>query len=320
MSFPKGNFLLKDAAIQFVNFDNILNQSKKAREGHLTGYIEIKYPDSLEYLFLRDGNAVTAAGKKDDKFEEYPLEEVIGKAKKAHQGIVNIYQIEEDLLSIIISLFKEKPLFANLMIENINLDSLFKKLKELNFRGFLALNKKGKYSFVKFRKGKPDLIYPIKKNKRKVNLEILIALLKNEKGMLLSAYKERKLKEQANPALIGLYIKFFNSLIKSFTDVVGHSFIRKTLIPAYENASMSKEILKNFRVADDLSISYKPFIGTDEEITIAFAIWIDQFTDGVFVVLGRKTDGIIYNSIKDYRFALKSAGFFEYSKLSRLDI
>lgn len=320
MIFPEGSIVLKDAPVQFVNFDNILNHAKKTRERHLVGYIEIIYPDSLEYLFFKDGETIGAACKKNEKLDEYPLKEVLEKAKNAHKGRVNIHRIDIELLSIIISLFKEEPLFSNKSAVNIDFKKLFNKFSELDFSGFLAMNKKGKFSFVKFRNGKPDLIYPLKKEKKKIDNETLKKLLKKEKEIVISAYRMKEQEQQASPALIDLYLKFFNSLIKSFVDVVGPSLVRRTLIPSYENAAETSTILENFEISEDLDITYKPFIATDEQITEAFALWIDQFSDAIFAVLGRKTDEIIHNSIKDYRFALKSAGFFEASKLKRLDL
>jgi hypothetical protein len=319
MVFPKGNLVLNNAPVQYVNFDNILNQAKKTREGRLMGYIEIRYPESNEYLFFKDGETISAGVFKENELNEHPLAQVLEKAKKAHQGVVNIYMIDEELLNIIMALFKEKPLFSNKKISNIDLNVLFNKLETLKFSGFLSLNKSNKYSFVKFKEGNPQIIYPLKKNKRKINKENLRSLLESE-DMLISAYKGKEMSEQVNPALIELFLKFFNSLIKSFFEVVGVSLVRKTLIPSYENACQNLEILKNFKIEDDLNIVYEPFIATDEEIIKAFATWIDQFSDAIFVVLGRKTDEIIHNSLKDYRFALKKSGFFKYSKLSRLDI
>jgi hypothetical protein len=319
MVFPKGNVILNNAPVNFVNFDNILSQAKKAREGRLMGYIEIKYPESSEYLFFKDGETISAGVCIENRLEEYPLEEVLNKAKKAHQGVVNIHMIDGDLLNIIIALFKEKPLFSDKKIGHVDLDVLFDKLDSLKFSGFLALNKSSMYSFVKFKNGTPEVIYPLKKNKRKIDKKTLFSLLESE-DMLISAYKGKDMKEQVNPALIELYLKFFNSLIGSFIDVVGISLVRKTLIPAYENACQSMEILKNFIIEDNLKITYEPFIATDEEITRAFSTWIDQFDDAIFVVLGRKTDEIIHSSLKDYRFALKKSGLFKYSKLSRLDV
>jgi hypothetical protein len=319
MVFPKGNVILSNAPVNFVNFDNILNQAKKAREGHLMGYIEVKYPESNEYLFFKDGETISAGVCIENRLEEHPLEEVLNKAKKAHQGTVNIHMIDGELLNIIIALFKEKPLFSDKKIEHVDLDVLFNKLETLKFSGFLALNKSHMYSFVKFKNGSPEIIYPLKKNKRKIDKKTLFSLLESE-DMLISAYKGKDMKEQVNPALIDLYLKFFNSLIGSFIDVVGISLVRKTLVPAYENAFHNMDILKNFIIEDNLKITYEPFIATDDEITKAFSTWIDQFDDAIFVVLGRKTDEIIHSALKDYRFALKKSGFFKYSKLSRLDV
>ena len=45
---------------------------------------------------------------------------VLDKVKKAHQGIVNIYMIDEELLNIIMALFKEEPLFSDKKIGEVD--------------------------------------------------------------------------------------------------------------------------------------------------------------------------------------------------------
>ncbi|MCK4420560.1 hypothetical protein KAW48_02090 [candidate division WOR-3 bacterium] len=320
MNLPKGKILLKDAAIQYVHFDKILNHAKKARDGHLTGYMEIDYPQNKEYLFFKEGTPISAAICSETSYVEHPIEGVIEKAKNAHKGTVGIYQIDNPLLDMILSTMKEKPIFSNKKIEDIDVESLLKKLEKLNFMGFFLLVKEGKFAFVRFQDGKPHSIYPTNKNKRKIDSTTLIEFLKKEDSMLISGFKSLTKEKQADPALVELYVKFLNSLTQSFAEVVGKSLVRKTFLPSYENAVHSSEVLKSFSVDDDLIIQYTPFIATSEDITKGFALWVDQFSDAIFVVLGRKTDEIIHDCIKDFRFALKSAGFFEHSKLSRLDI
>lgn len=320
MKFPKGKLILKDTPVQYVNFDNILNQAKKARDGHLTGYIEIKYPNDIEYLFLRDGQVMNAATSQGLKYNEKPIKEIIQKAKRARRGSVNIHNVDIELLDMILCMLKEKPMFSGKKIEEINPEELLEKLVDLDFTGFLILNKDDNTVFVKFDRGKPEIIYPLNKSKKKINSVALLNLLNKEKDMFITAYKGEKKKKQANPALIELYLKFINSLIDSFVEIVGPSLVRRTLIPSFKNASRSEKVLNNFEIDEDLNVKSTHFVATTEEITRGFALWIDQFSDAIFVVLGRKTDDIILQSIRDYRFALKKADFFEHSKLSRLQV
>ena len=321
MKFPKGKPVLENVKIHFVNFDNILNQAKKAREGRLNGYIQIIYPQEVDLLFFQNGNPINAGRFNRAGYSLVPIKDVVERAKKSEVGIVNIYDIPDELLFMMVVSLKETPLFANKPLKILDIDKLLERLKKVNFNGFLVLTKEYEYFYVKFEDGEPARIYVAGKGMSKINTDIFKKFL--EKGgsdFIISGYQGKTQIKQAEPALVSMYVKFINSLIQAFADAIGPSIVRKTLISSYEVAKNQFPLLGNFQISDDLNVLEGTVTVTAEEVTTAFATWVDKFVDAIFVVLGRGTDEIIYKCIKDYRFALKSAGFFEKSKLSRLSI
>ncbi|RKZ18890.1 hypothetical protein DRQ17_02320 [bacterium] len=321
MKFPKGKPVLENVKIHFVNFDNILNQAKKAREGRLNGYIQIIYPQEVDLLFFQNGNPINAGRFNRTGYSLVPIKDVVERAKKSEVGIVNIYDVPDELLYMMVVSLKETPLFANKPIKLLDIDKLLDRLKGVNFAGFLVLTKNFEYFYVKFKEGEPVRIYVAGKGVSSINREIFKKFLeKGGNNFYVSGYQGKTQIKQADPALVGMYVKFLNSLIGAFSEAIGPSIVRKTLMSSYEVAKNQHSLLNNFQIGDDLKVIEGTVAVTAEEVTNAFATWVDKFVDAIFVVLGRGTDEIIYKCIRDYRFALKSAGFFEKSKLSRLAI
>lgn len=321
MKFPKGKPILENVKIHFVNFDNIINQAKKAREGRLNGYIQIIYPQEVDLLFFKQGNPINAGRYNRNGFSLVSIKDVVERAKSSEIGIVNIYDIPDELLFMMIVSLKEKPLFSGKPVQSIDKRKLIEKLKQINFGGFLVLIKGVEYYFVKFGRGEPVRMYLAGKHGANITGDLLLKFLEKEsEHIIISAYEGITQVEQAQPALISLYIKFLNNLVKSFSNIVGKSIVNKTLLASYDIARNKYNLLNHFTIGDDLLVREANVVTTTDEVTAAFASWIDKFVDSIFVVLGRETDQVVYECIKDYRFALKSAGFFEKSKLKRLDI
>jgi len=319
MKLPRGKPVLENVKVQFVNFDNVVNLAKRAREGRINGYIQIIYPDSVDFLFLRNGEVINAGRYAGGESKLVSIKEVLDRAKKAEVGVVNIYDIPDEVLSMIIGIFKEKPLFKDKPMKGVDLDKLFQKFQEIKFPGFIVLRKGVEVSFVSFEKGEPKMIYLAGRGGSSITREVLLTFLKKE-GMdfFISAYPGTTKVEQATPAFVSLYIRFFNALIKEFSDMVGPGLVRKTLISALEGASSEHPLLLKF-MPEDLELKEVPVVATPEEITKAFAAGIDRFVDGLFVVLGRRVENAVVKAMKDFRFALKNAGFFEHSKLKRYE-
>jgi len=322
MILPRGKTILENVKVQFVNFDNIINQAKKAREGRLTGYIQIVYPDRSNFLFFNNGNVINAGMLTKKGGAILPIKEVIETAKKSELGIVNIYAIPFDLLFMIISSIKEKPLFRNKPVSGINIGDFLDKLSQMKFSGFLVLREDIKFTFIKYIDGQPNKVYIAGKGGTSVSPDVLKEIMKKaSEHLLLSAYQGLEEVEQVHPALVSLYTKFINGLITKFSETVGKVLVRKTLSTSIEFSEQKFNILSSLHI--DEASGLIPEIttsGTKEEITKAYAHLVDTFVDALFGILGRRVDDIIMDAIKDYRFALKSAGFFEHSILSRLDI
>ncbi len=322
MKFPKGIPILENVKIQFVNFDNILNQAKKAREGRLNGYLQIIYPQEVDILFFENGNAINAGRFNRSGFSEIPIKELVDRAKKSEVGIVNIYDIPDELVYMMIVTIREKPMIANKPFKDVDINKLLTKFQEINFNGFILLVKEFEYFYIKFEEGIPARIYtPGKMEVGKITPEMFRKFFeKLTQDFKISIYKGETHIKQADPALVSLYVKFLNGLISSFSEIVGISIVRKTILSSFELMKSQYNFLTGFEIDENTVVKEGNIAVTEDELTTAMANLIDKFVDAIFVVLGRQTDEIIYKCIKDYRFALKSAGFFEKSKLSRLNI
>src|SRR5512137_3076069 len=113
MRFPKGKSSLQNAKLEFVHLDNILADNKKERASKISGYIEIIYPDLVDFLYLKKGEPVNAGRFSRAERKQVPISDVIDRAKKSTTGTVSIYETPDELIDMIMATFTVEPKFKN---------------------------------------------------------------------------------------------------------------------------------------------------------------------------------------------------------------
>ena len=98
MKFPRGRPLLENARLEFLNLENVLSASKRERAHRISGYISIFYPDTVELIFLKEGEPFNAARISQTERSIVPINEVVEKAKKASSMRYNPIELSEDAL------------------------------------------------------------------------------------------------------------------------------------------------------------------------------------------------------------------------------
>jgi hypothetical protein len=122
--------------------------------------------------------------------------------------------------------------------------------------------------------------------------------------------------EQASPALMMLFVKMTNRLIEEFMEAVGPTLVHKFLDSSKKEAEKDFPLVKEFTIGEDVRISGHS-LATPEELTRSFAKWVKVFLDSFDSFLGPRHEEIVRKGIKDYRFAVKSTGFFDHFGLGR---
>jgi len=322
MRLPKGRPVLQNAKLEYVHFDNILADSKKERASKISGYLEVIYPDCTEFLFLRRGEPFNASRFTREGREAKTINEVVEKAKVATGGMVNLYETSDELVAMVVMTLTAKPLFKGADLGKINVDALFDRLQKSKFNGFLELRKGVELSYVRFREGEAVKGFFIAKPEVPLTtpaLRDLFSALGTGETLMIDAYEETSdtAIEQATPAMVTLFQNTLNRIAQDLAGVVGPTLVKKTLEGSKTAIELRYPFMKDFTVEGNGTVSGNTMT-SPTALAKAFAEWTDTFVESFRALLGKRLDQLIQNALKDYRFALRSTGFVEISKLARL--
>lgn len=315
MKFPKGRPILENTRLEFINLDNVLSASKRERAHRISGYISIIYPDAEELIFLRQGEPFNAARVSQRERKIIPISDVIEKAKNATSGILSEYATDEGLLSLIISSITLEPIKADVDLSRLQLKTFMDKLKATNFEGFIWVKSGIEESFIHFGKGAIIGCYVAGSAEKLQDDSAIIAFL-SKPNIKISIFDrvETAAPTQATPAQVEMFSKIFSSLLKSYALPIGQTMVLKTVMIAKSTAQKEFPFIGDFKIAPDLTITGK-FIIEPKVLSRGMARWFDLLFECFSTLLGKECEVIAKKVLNDYRFALKSLNFFDYTRL-----
>lgn len=314
--------MLQNAKLEYIAFDNILADAKKERASKISGYLEVIYPDGSEFLFLRRGEPFNAARFTRDGRAAKTIQEVVEKAKTASGGMVNLYETSEELVAMVVATLTAQPMFKGAGLGKINVDALFERLRNSRFNGFLELRKGVELSYVRFKGGEAVKGFFIAKPEVPITtqaLRELFSALGPEETLLIDGYEESQETaiEQATPATVTLFQNTINRIAQDLAGVVGPALVKKTLERSRAAIEVRYPFMKDFTVEGNGTVSGNT-LTSPATLAKAFAEWTGIFVESFRSLLGRRLEPLVQSSLRDYRYALKSTGFVESFKLSRL--
>ncbi len=314
MKLPKGKAVLDNAQLQFINFDSVLHAGKRERAHRISGYIIIIYPDSVDLIFLSQGEPFNAARISRTNRVLMPIKEVIDKAKKADTGIISSYAVDGSLLEMIITSIGQKPVKADIDISKIQPKILINRLKQSKFNGFLWVRHNLDESFIKFDEGNISGCYISgEAEKEETEDEILNFLGRSNLKISVFDKVQKTLVSQATPSQLDMFIKVFTALHKEFGKTLGAALVLRTSMIAKETSQREFTFLEHFKINSDLSVVGEAMV--EPELLIkGFARWLDLIYESFSTFLGKDATKVVQEAIKDYRFALKAAKFFDHTK------
>lgn len=315
MKFPKGRPILENTRLEFINLDNVLSASKRERAHRISGYISIIYPDAEELIFLKQGEPYNAARVSQKERKIVPISEVIEKAQKATSGILSEYATDETLLALMIASINLDPLKANVDISRIQPKIFIDKLKTTGFEGFIWVRTGLEESFIHFQKGEIAACYLAGSAEKTQDVNAVVNhLMRSETVISIYDRLEAPSSTQATPAQVEMFCKILTSLFKGYAQPIGAAMVLKAVMIAKATAQKEFAFIDEFKIASDLTISGKAII-EPKQLARGMARWFDLILESFSTLLGKESEAIAKRVLNDYRFALKSLSFFDYTKL-----
>lgn len=314
MRFPRGRPIIENTRLEFINLDNVLSASKRERVHRISGYIAITYHDAAELIFLNQGEPFNAARIGKETREIIPISEIVEKAKKATTGTLSEYATDEMLLKVIISSVTLKPLKTQVDLSRIQPKIFVEKLKKSKFNGFIWMRLGLDESFVCFENGVIPACYIAGRAEKALEDEIYPILMKPETNVAIFDRIEKVIAEQATPAQVEMFCKIFTALLKGYAHPLGQSLVLRTAMLSKSTAQKEFPFIEKFRIESDLSFSGEVVV-EPKVFAQGMARIFDLIYDSFSTFLGKESEVIARKILTDYRFALKSLQFFDYTKL-----
>ncbi|MGQ9816700.1 MAG: hypothetical protein ACUVQ3_01930 [bacterium] len=315
MKLPKGRPILENTRLEFINLDNVLSASKRERAHRISGYISIIYPDMEELIFLKQGEPFNAARLSVKERTIISISEVIEKARKATSGILSEYATDEILLNMIITSITIQPIRTGLDISRLQPKILIDKLKTTKFDGFLWIKVSIEESFIAFKQGELIGLYAAGNTERIQDDKVINTFLTRPNATISIFDRiETGMPVQATPAQVEMFCKIISTLIKNYCKPLGTTMVLKTVLMAKSTAQKEYPFINEFQVDANFNVTAKLVI-EPKILARGIARWLDLIFESFSTLLGKESEVIARKVLNDYRFALMSLNFFDYTKL-----
>lgn len=315
MKFPRGKLLLENTQLEFINLENVLSASKRERAHRISGYISIVYHDVVELIFLRQGESFNAARVSQKERKIVSISEVVEKAKKSTvSGFISEYATDEILLNLIIASITHKPIKANVSFSTLQPKIFIDKLKTTGFNGFIWIKSGIGESFIHFHEGNITGCYVAGSAKKLTGDEIISFISKPNLDISIFDRVEDTTITQATPAQVNMFCNIFSLLLKSYAHPIGDVLVLRTFISSKSTVQKEFPFIEQFVIESDRSIT-GTMVVEPRLFAQGMARWFDLIHESFSTFLGKESTVIAKKVLNDYRFALKSLHFFDYTKL-----
>ncbi|MEW6516925.1 MAG: hypothetical protein AB1439_08480 [candidate division FCPU426 bacterium] len=148
---PSMRTIVADVPLERAKVDKILAES----QSRVASYLDIRYADSQDVIFLLGGKAVKAGRFHAQGREILTVNEAMQKLRTAKQGSIGFYEISKLLMIVIMGTFMFEPTHAGLKAKLINFQSLLNLFTRKRFTGYLELLDQSRLNYLTFFEGTP---------------------------------------------------------------------------------------------------------------------------------------------------------------------
>ncbi len=151
LKLPSLRAIVENIPLQTAKLDRILAES----QSRVASYLDIRYQDCQEIIFLLGGKAVKAGrfNTKDNSRMSLKVKDALQRLKQQEEGMICFYEISKVLMVIILGTFVFKPTHAKLKSKLIDFHSLLELLARKHFIGYLELKTRTGLNYLTFFNG-----------------------------------------------------------------------------------------------------------------------------------------------------------------------
>ncbi len=317
--FPHQEALLGRTRLRYVDLPGILNDGKVDRSSRIPAIVAIFHGTETDLIFLRDGDAVTAARVGPEERRPAVIADVIDRAEAAREHAeIAFYRTSPAQLRAIWSAASSPAILDAADQRFDGPGDLFAWVRRQGFDGVLEILAESGASYVVFAAGTPTESF-LARHQSAGSIEEQLAEVLRAGGVQgagaphITGYPAvAEIPVQAPPALFALYRGLFSRTVEALGSELGEQEAGACFIDALERERADHPVLTTF----DPRVS-----GEDGEVAAA-----EELTDAalaLFVEVLRscglrgteEADGppaeLLTRILADQRYALQAQGFLE---------
>jgi hypothetical protein len=151
LKLPSFRTVLENMPLHSLKLEKILAEG----QSRVASYLDIRYADGQDIIFLLGGKPVKAGRITPAGREILTVSEVLEKMRNPKDGVLNFYEISKLLMIVIMGTFIFEPTHGRLKTKLINFTQLLTLFAQKRFTGYLELKLQGGLNYLTFLQGQP---------------------------------------------------------------------------------------------------------------------------------------------------------------------
>ncbi|MCD6245441.1 hypothetical protein J7J58_00910 [candidate division WOR-3 bacterium] len=303
MRLPRKRKIFENLPVNYIDLNSILNAGKTNRADKFHSYIQLVYPEEIQFIFLIEGEFYTAV-KYSNHFSPITYEYMEKRKKSSERGFCSFYEIDFDLAKLLTTALPAEP------------DRTF-DLEEDAFTfddntGIMLVNYNIEHGIYYIKKGHLEYGYL---QQKKVQGEIKTQeMFTSDTIHSINYYiREPLMQRIVTPHMRKLMTGLMANLIHGYTEKTG-------IVKVESYLSSSKEVAeKKYTFLHNVILNRTNIIDNalaDEETYIkGYAEWVKRFIAHFYKILTPEDNNkILAKAIHDYRYVLEKIKFISYIK------
>jgi hypothetical protein len=151
LKLPAMRTVVENIPLATAKLDKILAES----QSRVASYLDVRYGDSQDIIFLLGGKGVKAGRFYPDGREIMTVSEALKKLRTEKEGTIGFYETSKLLMIVIMGTFIFEPTHGSLKTKLINFKQLLSLFARKKFTGYLELNVNNSLNYLTFLGGQP---------------------------------------------------------------------------------------------------------------------------------------------------------------------
>lgn len=143
---PSFRMVVDNIPLETANLEKILVEGQR----RVASYLDVRYSDGQDIIFLLGGKAVKAGRFYPSGREILTVGEALEKLRNQKEGVIGFHEISKLVMIVIMGTFMFEPTHSGLKTKQINFNSLLSLFIRKRFTGYLEFKMKNALNYLTF--------------------------------------------------------------------------------------------------------------------------------------------------------------------------